>query len=210
MPCDPLSQAVRINIALATFSLKSSDFCTSFILVFALKTSGWAGSTWVPVGVLATAASPHKLHYVSVQRQQSGGGTAHRAPQLHEQTVKLCDAHLTDLVRHLVHFVVPTAKHQGANFKDCKFRVIVAKPTVLLCGLSLREGARGLCKLAEHLAWEGLWSEFSHLQIVRASVNSEHMPACGTEPVWAGFGWALMMRWSRWVSLWGTQQPKWW
>lgn len=95
---------------------------------------------------------PHKQHYVSVQRQQSGGGTAHCAPRLHEQTVKLCDAHLTDLVRHLVHFVVPAAKHQRANFKDCKFRVIVAKTTALFCGVSPREGVRGLCKLAEHLA----------------------------------------------------------
>lgn len=59
--CDLSSQAVRISIALATFSLKSSDFCTSFILVFAMKSSGWAGSSWIPVVALATAASPRKV-----------------------------------------------------------------------------------------------------------------------------------------------------
>lgn len=74
--CDLSSQAVRIGIALATFSLKSSDFCTSFILVFAMKSSGWAGSSWIPVVALATAASPHKLQCVSAQHKQSGGGRA--------------------------------------------------------------------------------------------------------------------------------------
>lgn len=76
---------------------------------------------------------------------QSGGGT------VQDRTVKLCDAHLTDLARCLFDSVISTAEHQRANFKDCKFRVIVAKPMVLLCGVSPRAGARGLYKLAEHL-----------------------------------------------------------
>lgn len=74
--CDFSSQAVRICIALATFSLKSSDSCTSFILVFAMNSSGWAGSSWIPVVALATAASPRKVQCVGVQHKQSGGGRA--------------------------------------------------------------------------------------------------------------------------------------
>lgn len=175
--CDLFSQAVGID--LATFSLKSSDFHT-FILGFALKSSGWAGISWIHVVALATAASPIScsVSVLSTSRVAVGG-----QPWLHEPTVKLC---LTHLAPCLFHFLIPTAKLQRSNLKDASFGSWWLK--LWCCFGPFPQGrSRSLCQLAGHLAWEGLWSEFICLLAVKASVNSE-MPAHGAEAVWGVWG----------------------
>lgn len=117
--------------------------------------------------------------------QAGGGGRAALAAWADCKAVR-CLSHRPGTLP--VPLPYPLCQVQRANLKGCEFWVTVAEAMVLLWGLFPGEGDRSLCQPAEHLAREGLWSQFICLQGVKASVNSEHVPAHGAEPVWGTWG----------------------
>lgn len=77
---------------------------------------------------------------------------------------------------------LPSTREQTWRTKKC--RVIVAKTTVRLCGVSPREGARGLCKLVLHLGTR------ETLVRIHSSPNSEGK--CEFRARACKWGWARL------------------